>query len=96
MIKEEHAKTGLIDECIITYDADDNALLQIEIASGRTVAHFNLGIKLYLLLKILIVAGYINWHINKHSKVNCALNRVYKIHDVSRVYPLSSEVRLVN
>ena len=26
---------------------------------------------------------------NKYSKVNCTLNRVYKIHDVSSLYPLS-------
>ena len=35
---------------------------------------------------VTVILSSIN--INKYSKVNCTLNRVYKIHEVSSFYPL--------
>ena len=58
-----------------------------------------LEMKIYMVsVYIWIIVVYacctiISININKYSKVNCTLNRVYKIHDDSFLYSLSNEIQ---
>ena len=63
------------------------------ISSGSAVAIFHKLLRKVLLAKIDLLKLYISINVNKCSKVNCTLNRVYEIHDVLSLYPLSSEER---